>query len=772
MPGQNTLFHGAPEGLRAGLLLWFAISACRALTGQPAAITPPPDTPTILASASPIPAETASVVPSPQVQPHTPEPTSTPAPLPEGAISPENAYRVVNVARLEIDGLGQIAWSPRGDQLAAITSAGIRIYDPDTLREIRFLASEVSPRSLAYSPSGTSIVSGGKDIPQSPNDTVRIWDARDGAPVLTLVGHREWVNAVAFSPLGDIVASGSDDGTIKIWRVSDGALLNTLDSAMGPVTDLAFSSDGKLIISASGELWRVQDGLRLSTLEGLSGAAGLALSPDGSLLAAGAHDHSLLLRRTEDWTPLRTLAGHRDTIMSSAFSPDGELIATGSRDQTVRLWRAADGQELHVLGGHPGNVLNVAFSPNGRTLAATFSLTPASGSAMLGLWRVSPSPTESPGTDPLAAPIPRLVAGQPVQITEVKMFGRLEDPSGDKAAGWAIGGLGGNQDHILRTEDGGLTWQDVTPPEPAPADNAPAKMAIGSFLDPDHAWMAYIGSSGIVPSENFILSVWKTEDGGTSWEVRHLVDSGIIFDQPPEMHFINPQTGWIMARFFVGLGHKGYVLVRTLDGGESWEQVNWPPHSISTCEKTALAFADGRVGWLANECPFELAGGVFVDSTDTGGVTWEHQPLPPPIQDPSLFASSLICRTKSPHLFTARSGVLLLTCVTDAQTTENTTNYLYRTDDGGDTWIAYPSPGGSLAFVSASVGWALSREIHMTTDGGQSWVKVKSVNWDGQFSFINEAVGWAAAHSDQAIALVKTTDGGGTWSQLDPVIGP
>ena len=60
-------------------------------------------------------------------------------------------------------------------------------------------------------------------------------------------GHAERVLSVAYSPDGQMLASGSDDDTIKLWRTSDGELLQTYDQETGTgVRSIQFSSDGRL----------------------------------------------------------------------------------------------------------------------------------------------------------------------------------------------------------------------------------------------------------------------------------------------------------------------------------------------------------------------------------------------------------------------------------------------------------------------------------------------------------------------------------------------
>jgi photosystem II stability/assembly factor-like uncharacterized protein len=58
--------------------------------------------------------------------------------------------------------------------------------------------------------------------------------------------------------------------------------------------------------------------------------------------------------------------------------------------------------------------------------------------------------------------------------------------------------------------------------------------------------------------------------------------------------------------------------------------------------------------------------------------------------------------------------------------------------------------------------------MYRTDDGGETWEHVKTVFWDGQFSFVGSQYGWAVARSGEALALVKTVDGGSSWVELEP----
>jgi hypothetical protein len=121
-------------------------------------------------------------------------------------------------------------------------------------------------------------------------------------------------------------------------------------------------------------------------------------------------------------------------------------------------------------------------------------------------------------------------------------------------------------------------------------------------------------------------------------------------------------------------------------------------------------------------------------------------------------------------LFTANEGLLVLACRHNIDDDVSYSNFLYQTIDGGMDWRTSSLPETEILFINPQEGWALGRDIYWTEDGGRTWSKVKTVNWDGQFSFVDRDHGWAVARADDEIALVRTSNGGRTWEQLEPQI--
>jgi len=329
--------------------------------------------------------------------------------------------------------------------------------------------------------------------------------------------------------------------------------------------------------------------------------------------------------------------------------------------------------------------------------------------------------------------------------------------------GWAIGSSQRPLNRVLRTEDGGLTWRDASPPEGLLVGGDTAIEAEGFFLDADHAWVTYYDAGGAPSSAN----VWSTVDGGATWQASGELafeTSGEFYR--PRLNFADANAGWFAATHgFAGMGGSYFNMVfRTVDGGRTWQG-----QSLDSGDITGLAAAPGdplramitqSVPGAAYGWPIEF----FI--THDGGRIWRTQELPAPADQPGLFSAYDRCYASSPVFLPSGPALAVVTCENDSG---DSAAFITRTADDWTTASAFPFNGRDLLFVGET-GWGLGRQVSQTTDGGRSWTPIKTVNWDGQFSFVDSLEGWAVASSQEGSALVHTTDGGRSWEILEAVI--
>ena len=374
------------------------------------------------------------------------------------------------------------------------------------------------------------------------------------------------------------------------------------------------------------------------------------------------------------------------------------------------------------------------------------------------------TPFRSASITPISSPTHADTPFVPFTFKSIQMM--------DLETGWAVADIGSEEStHILRTADGGATWQDVSP-----ADN---DMAGSFFLDSQFAWAWSWGP------------VWRTQDGGASWTP--MGEYGL----QPDLGFVDSQHGWKLNAESWGLSFVQFDIVSfsiTQDGGMTWQELDPPPDRGSAF----MAYPSAQSAWAVRAGFAKTIEGVpnlgipfHIQRTLDGGVTWitQEMPLPPdsfrivrPYEGTYLGGFGN-CDFVSPVYSSTAIWKLALTCEDHS--------WMYTSATQGKTWIISDMPAGlgaDIDFIDASTGWVLigdpyeSPEGHFyqTTDGGQSWTLLKRTGWtDAHLSFADAQTGWAVActegycyQRDTQQALITTIDGGQTWQVIEPQLVP
>lgn len=371
----------------------------------------------------------------------------------------------------------------------------------------------------------------------------------------------------------------------------------------------------------------------------------------------------------------------------------------------------------------------------------------------------------SPATLPPHARLPSLPPAAELEIRWISMI--------DAQNGWALGAGPDDIQRALLTADGGRSWRDVSPPALEQLTTVKARL-VGAFNGMDVGWvLRYVPAEPTTGPEEQIAVVWRTENGGQSWTASHPLDLPFVggLGSPPYLRFGEPGRVWLMARAGgAGMHRYPVALLRSADEGMTWRMLEDPFEGtgLQSCYKSGFAVQGSDYGLVTLEsCPVE---GAEVRFSRDGGMTWVSELLPPPAGEPSLFENAG-CESRSPNMLSATEWVLAVVCRPFEGDPEPRW-YLYRTEDGGETWQAQSYPGGDLFFLDERTIWALTRDLHLSRDGGETWELIKRVTWEGQFSFVSSEEGWAVARDGGEIALVRTTDGGRTWQIIEPESAP
>jgi eukaryotic-like serine/threonine-protein kinase len=245
-------------------------------------------------------------------------------------------------------GVKTVAWSPDGKYIASGGLDGtVQIWNATTGSHIYTYTGHApqAVRRVTWSPDSTRIASGAEDNTAKTANTVQVWDATTGSNVFSYQ-HRGGVLAVAWSPDGDYIASGSwgSDHTVQIWNVTSRSHVLTYLHHTSDVRALVWSPDSKRIASGSYDqtvqVWDATTGSNIVTCHVQSQVETLAWVPKGQRIASGSDNSIVQIWDAAHGSLVFRYTAHSSVVWTVAWSPDGKRIASGSNDMTVQVWQA------------------------------------------------------------------------------------------------------------------------------------------------------------------------------------------------------------------------------------------------------------------------------------------------------------------------------------------------------------------------------------------------------------------------------------------------
>lgn len=283
---------------------------------------------------------------------------------------------------------------------------------------------------------------------------------------------------------------------------------------------------------------------------------------------------------------------------------------------------------------------------------------------------------------------------------------------------------------LLITSDGGKSWRRKS------GEIVGGDFDAVTFADPMVGWAV-----------NHTGQIWKSADGGESWiEISRLrADDDWQFNTAHDIKFVDDQVGWIIETFSIW---------RTVNGGKDWRKVLPSGHgldgqptrgSFPNSDRAVVAATNGRIY-----------------RTKDRGENWEAQ--------------TLLTNTdfKDVNFITKDVG-WLFGYVGDQSGTQ-----VYKTTDGGDTWVKHPLAEvyiQSLSFSNENEGWATGFQsapgatetirgtVLRTKNGGDTWSKLESPGNEQSFDwihFIDSQTGWLIGRN----SIYRSDDGGNAWRPI------
>ncbi|KAL1458986.1 hypothetical protein WDU94_011005 [Cyamophila willieti] len=253
--------------------------------------------------------------------------------------------QVTRLCDLSADGnsVTSVAWNERGNLVAVGTHHGyVQVWDVAVGKQVHKLLGHTA-RVGALAWNGDMLSSGSRDRMILQRD-VRTPNSQSER---RLVGHRQEVCGLKWSPDNQYLASGGNDNRLYVWNLHSMSPLQTYTEHLAAVKAIAWSPHHHGLLASGGgtadrciRFWNTLTGQPMQCVDTGSQVCNLAWSKHSSELVSthGYSQNQILVWKYPTLTQVAKLTGHSYRVLYLAMSPDGEAIVTGAGDETLRFW--------------------------------------------------------------------------------------------------------------------------------------------------------------------------------------------------------------------------------------------------------------------------------------------------------------------------------------------------------------------------------------------------------------------------------------------------
>ncbi|XP_011301844.1 actin-interacting protein 1 [Fopius arisanus] len=259
-----------------------------------------------------------------------------------------------------------IAWSPDSQRMVVVGEGRERfghVFMADTGTSVGEISGQSKPiNSCDFRPTRPfRLITGSED------NTVAIFEGPPFKFKMTKQEHSRFVQAVKYSPSGNLFASAGFDGKVFLYDGTSSELVSEIGSPahQGGVYGVTWKPDGTQLLTASGDktcrLWDVETKSLITEFNMGSTVEDQQVSclwQGDHLLSVSLSGFINYLNVNDPSKPLRIIKGHNKPITVLTLSPDRGTIYTGSHDGHVTNWNASTGENDRVQGQGHGNQIN------------------------------------------------------------------------------------------------------------------------------------------------------------------------------------------------------------------------------------------------------------------------------------------------------------------------------------------------------------------------------------------------------------------------------